>query len=115
VLNAPPPRRETLAYAPIVARGQSSLSAGLIDPPPDRMLSAYHTLVPDKSRLVATRCAGSDAASALPATTAPSAERVPRTYVPTITIELFVSNSSELVGASGSGTQRAPSTMNAYS
>jgi hypothetical protein len=79
VLNAPFPSRETLAYAPIVARGQSSLSEGLIDPPPDRILSAYHTLVPDKSRLVAIRCAGSDAASALLASTAPIAERVRRT------------------------------------
>src|SRR5690349_13328385 len=47
----------TSADALSVARVQSTRNDGLTDAPPDRRLSAYQTLVPDKSSDDVTRCA----------------------------------------------------------
>ena len=79
------------------------------------MLSAYQTPVPDTihardDALRRERRGEKETPAAAAATT-----RKCMRYVPTVMIELFVLNSSELAGANGSATQRFPSTMNAYS
>ena len=103
----------TSADAFSVARVQSRRNDGLTDAPPDRRLSAYQTLVPDKSSADVTRCAAARTAKPVKAR---DATRIgTRNYVPTVMIELFVSKSSVVAGASGSAIHSEPSTMNAYS
>lgn len=111
-LVPPSPSRDAANDAASVALGQSMRTAGASDAPVERMLSAYHTPVPERSTLDVTRCAGRDDASS---TTAAQDDRSLTRYEPTVTIELRVSNSSALAGANGSASHRFPSTMNAYS
>jgi hypothetical protein len=54
------------------------LIAGLSELPADRMLSAYHTPVPDTSTLDDTRCAGSTPAAAMNTAAAATTARIIR-------------------------------------
>src|SRR5204862_1714898 len=109
-LSPPAPNCETLPNAPSVARAQSRRTAGLSELPAARMVSAYQIPVPEASMLDTTRCAGSALPAATRAAAAASTSRIIR-QLPTVMIELRVLNSSELLGANGSATQRCPSTM----
>jgi hypothetical protein len=81
------------------------LNAGLSELPAERMLSAYQIPVPETSTLDTTRCADSALPTARLAAAAASTRRIIR-QLPTVMIELLVLNSSEVLGANGSATQR---------
>ena len=68
--------REKLADPFTVACPQSRRNDGFTDAPPERMLSAYQTLVPERSTLDSTRCASSPDAASEIATSGSTTSRV---------------------------------------